>query len=74
MLGDRALRQDRILKRDQGIKVMHSKYFGDIIGASLSEPHIDRDNVPRRGECLYLCMWPRVAFVASMFPRTRLFT
>ena len=44
-----------------------------IIGASLSEPHIDRDNVPRRGECLYLCMWPRVAFVASMFPRTRLF-
>ena len=25
-----------------------------IFGASLSEPHIDRDNVPRRGECLYL--------------------
>ena len=26
-----------------------------IIGASLSEPHIDRDNVPCRGECLYIC-------------------
>ena len=25
-----------------------------VIGASLSEPHIDHDNVPRRGECLYL--------------------
>ena len=25
-----------------------------IIGASLSEPHIDHDNVPRRGECLYV--------------------
>ena len=25
-----------------------------IIGASLSEPHIDRDNGPRRGECMYL--------------------
>ena len=36
--------------------------------------HIDRDNVPRHGECLYVSMWPRVAFVASMFPRTRVFT
>ena len=25
-----------------------------LIGASLSEPHIDNDNVPRRGECLYV--------------------
>ena len=25
-----------------------------IIGASLSEPHIDRDNVPRRGESMYV--------------------
>ena len=25
-----------------------------IIGASLSEPHIDHDNVPRRGE-IYVC-------------------
>ena len=24
----------------------------DVIGASLSEPHIDHDNVPRHGECL----------------------
>ena len=28
-----------------------------IIGASLSEPHIDHDNVPRRGECLYLSIY-----------------
>ena len=28
-----------------------------LIGASLSEPHIDHDNVPRRGECLYLSMY-----------------
>ena len=28
-----------------------------IIGASLSEPHIDHDNVPRHGECLYLSMY-----------------
>ena len=28
-----------------------------IIGASLSEPHIDHDNVPRRGECLYVSMY-----------------
>ena len=27
-----------------------------IIEASLSEPHIDHDNVPSRGECLYLCI------------------
>ena len=27
------------------------------IGASLSEPHIDHDNVPRRGECLYLSIY-----------------
>ena len=35
-----------------------------IIGASLSEPHIDRDNVPRRGGMfvyMYVCMWPRVS-------------
>ena len=25
-----------------------------VIGASLSEPHIDRDNVPRRGEAMYV--------------------
>ena len=31
--------------------------FEAIIGASLSEPHIDRDNVPRHGECLYLSIW-----------------
>ena len=29
----------------------------NIIGASLSEPHIDHDNVPRRGECLYVSMY-----------------
>ena len=28
-----------------------------IFGASLSEPHIDHDNVPRRGECLYLSIY-----------------
>ena len=28
-----------------------------VIGASLSEPHIDHDNVPRRGECLYLSIY-----------------
>ena len=28
-----------------------------IIGASLSEPHIDHDNVPRHGECLYLSIY-----------------
>ena len=27
--------------------------WNGLIGASLSEPHIDRDNVPRRGKCLY---------------------
>ena len=43
-----------------------------IIGASLSEPHIDHDNVPRRRECLYKCMWPRVAFVASIVPENML--
>ena len=25
-----------------------------VVGASLSEPHIDRDNVPRRGESMYV--------------------
>ena len=25
-----------------------------LFGASLSEPHIDRDNGPYRGECIYL--------------------
>ena len=29
----------------------------NVIGASLSEPHIDHDNVPRHGECLYLSMY-----------------
>ena len=28
-----------------------------VIGVSLSEPHIDHDNVPRHGECLYLSMY-----------------
>ena len=49
--------------------VKENKMF---IGASLSEPHIDRDNVPRGGECLYLsiylCMWPRVAFCRLYVP------
>ena len=26
--------------------------------------------VPRRGECLYVCIWPRGAFVRPMFPRS----
>ena len=39
-----------------------------VIGASLSEPHIDHDNVPRRGECLYLCIWLRVMFVRLNVP------
>ena len=45
-----------------------------IIWESLSEPHIDHDNVPMlRGMfvCIFLCIW--YAFVAPMFPRTRLF-
>ena len=37
-----------------------------IIGASLSEPHIDRDNVPRRGECLYLCMYVAACSVCRL--------
>ena len=28
--------------------------YCNLVGASLNEPHIDHDNVPRRGECLYL--------------------
>ena len=35
--------------------VKENKMF---IGASLSEPHIDRDNVPRGGECcIYLSIY-----------------
>ena len=45
-----------------------------MIGANLSKPHIDHDNVPHRGETIiYLLCGTRVAFVAPMFPRTRLF-
>ena len=49
-----------------------------VIGASLSEPHIDRDNVPRARKngmslsiylCTYVCIiYP--AFVAPWFPRS----
>ena len=35
---------------------MNSKFYS-FFGASLSEPHIDRDNVPRREECLYISMY-----------------
>ena len=35
----------------------HPIRFIIIIGASLSEPHIDHDNVPRHGECLYLSIY-----------------
>ena len=35
-------------------KISETTIFVHLIGASLSEPHIDHDNVPRRGECLYL--------------------
>ena len=45
--------------------------FNSIIGASLSEPHIDHDNGPRRGESIYVS-GTRVAFVRPMFPRIRL--
>ena len=40
-----------------------------IIGASLSEPHIDGDVRPTsRG--MFVCIWPRGAFVLPMFPRS----
>ena len=37
-----------------------------LIGASLSEPHIDHDNIPRRGECLYVCMYVAVGSVCRL--------
>ena len=37
-----------------------------IIGVSLSEPHIDHDNVPCRGECLYLCIYLAVCSVCRL--------
>ena len=36
-----------------------------IFGASLSEPHIDRDNVPRRRECMYLACGVRLSAQCS---------
>ena len=38
-----------------GLAVSNPGYV--VFGASLSEPHIDHDNVPRHGECLYLSMY-----------------
>ena len=35
-------------------KIEHVYINNPVIGASLSEPHIDRDNVPRRGESMYV--------------------
>ena len=50
-----------------------------IVGASLSEPHIDRDERPTSRGPIYLSIYlsiyvcgTRVAFVLPMFPRTRL--
>ena len=41
---------------------------------SLSEPHIDHDNVLRRGESMYLCMYlARGCICPPMFLRTRPF-
>ena len=38
-------------------------------GASLSEPHIDGDVHPTsRG--MFVCIWPRGAFVLPMYPRS----
>ena len=39
------------------MKDIRFKVVGMVIGASLSEPHIDHDNVPRHGECLYISMY-----------------
>ena len=37
-----------------------------IFGASLSEPHIDHDNIPRRGECLYVRMYVAAGSVCRL--------
>ena len=41
-----------------------------LVGASLSEPHIDRDNCPRaRGKCVCVC----VTVCVSLVPRPSYF-
>ena len=49
--------------------IRHNIVTSIIIGASLSEPHIDGDVRPSpRG--MFVCIWPCGAFVLPMFPRS----
>ena len=44
-----------VIKLFQGTWATYLNF--DIIGASLSEPHIDPDNSPHMYVCMYVCMY-----------------